>query len=59
MLIIGRAVAGLGASGLVNGAITIISSAVPRERRPRKLPLDPLVWTYSVMDLANLLLKQR
>ncbi|KAI0896269.1 putative MFS multidrug transporter [Annulohypoxylon nitens] len=34
MFIIGRAVAGLGSSGLQNGALTIISGAVPMEKRP-------------------------
>ncbi|EZF71166.1 hypothetical protein H105_06573 [Trichophyton soudanense CBS 452.61] len=34
MLIVGRAIAGFGASGIINGAITIISSCVPLERRP-------------------------
>ncbi|KUJ18477.1 MFS general substrate transporter [Mollisia scopiformis] len=34
MLIIGRAVAGLGAAGIINGAITIVSSCVPLEKRP-------------------------
>ncbi|KAL7928393.1 major facilitator superfamily domain-containing protein [Trichoderma chlorosporum] len=34
MLIVGRAVAGLGSSGLVNGALTIISMAAPIEKRP-------------------------
>ncbi|KAG0652220.1 Efflux pump mlcE [Hyphodiscus hymeniophilus] len=33
MLIIGRAVAGLGASGIQNGALTIISACVPLEKR--------------------------
>ena len=39
MLIVGRAVAGIGASGLNNGAVTIVSSAVPIQRRPGKLLL--------------------
>ncbi|KAK7706654.1 hypothetical protein SLS64_007485 [Diaporthe eres] len=34
MLIGGRAVAGLGASGLFNGALTIIAALVPLRRRP-------------------------
>lgn len=38
MLIIGRAVAGTGSSGLMNGALTIIAACVPLERRPRWLP---------------------
>jgi MFS family permease len=36
MLIIGRAVAGLGAAGIINGAITIVSSCAPLEKRPCK-----------------------
>lgn len=36
MLIISRAISGIGASGLINGAITIVSASVPLERRPRK-----------------------
>lgn len=40
MLIVGRAVAGLGSSGLSNGALTIIGAAVPLHIRPSKsLPL--------------------
>lgn len=34
MLIVGRAVAGIGAAGIINGALIIISSAVPMEKRP-------------------------
>lgn len=34
MFIAGRAIAGLGASGISNGAMTIISGAVPREKAP-------------------------
>ncbi|KAK8042411.1 MFS general substrate transporter, partial [Apiospora phragmitis] len=34
MLIIGRAVAGMGGSGIVNGAFTIIAGCVPMPRRP-------------------------
>lgn len=34
MLIVGRAVAGLGSAGIVNGALTIISSSTPKEKRP-------------------------
>lgn len=34
MLIIGRAVAGLGGSGISNGALTIITASVPLEKRP-------------------------
>ncbi|KAK3349576.1 major facilitator superfamily domain-containing protein [Lasiosphaeria hispida] len=34
MLIVGRAVAGIGASGLMNGALTIVTCIVPLHRRP-------------------------
>jgi MFS family permease len=34
MLIIGRAVAGLGGAGLLNGGLTIISASAPIEKRP-------------------------
>lgn len=36
MLIVGRAVAGLGASGLTNGALTIIGATAPMPKRPGK-----------------------
>ena len=34
MLVIGRAVAGMGSAGLTNGALTIIAASVPLEKRP-------------------------
>ncbi|KAL5344110.1 major facilitator superfamily domain-containing protein [Aspergillus crustosus] len=34
MLIVGRAVSGMGTSGMVNGALTIIAGAVPMHKRP-------------------------
>ncbi|KAF1944324.1 efflux pump protein [Clathrospora elynae] len=34
VLIVGRAIAGLGAAGIINGAVTILSGAVPREKSP-------------------------
>lgn len=34
MFILGRAVSGLGTSGLLNGALTIIAAAVPMQQRP-------------------------
>ncbi|KAL4803095.1 putative MFS transporter [Aspergillus unguis] len=34
MLIIGRAIAGLGSSGLMNGALTILSDCVPPHKQP-------------------------
>jgi MFS family permease len=37
MLIVGRAVAGLGAAGIIVGAITMIAGCAPLERRPALL----------------------
>jgi predicted MFS family arabinose efflux permease len=37
MLIIGRAVAGMGTSGILNGAFTIIAGCVPMAKRPSML----------------------
>jgi MFS family permease len=37
MLIVGRAIAGLGAAGIIVGAITIIAGCAPLERRPALL----------------------
>lgn len=37
MLIIGRAVAGMGSSGLINGALTIVAASVPLQKRPMYL----------------------
>ncbi|KAM7212832.1 MFS multidrug transporter [Rhypophila decipiens] len=37
MLIIGRAIAGMGTSGLQNGGITIISESLPLHRRPQMI----------------------
>ncbi|PYH87574.1 putative MFS transporter [Aspergillus ellipticus CBS 707.79] len=40
MLIVGRAVAGLGASGVMNGALTILSACVPPHRQPLVMGLN-------------------
>lgn len=40
MLIIGRTVAGLGGSGLGNGALNIITESIPLHKRPRKRSLS-------------------
>ncbi|KAI1386648.1 major facilitator superfamily domain-containing protein [Hypoxylon trugodes] len=40
MLIIGRAIAGAGASGLLSGSIIIISSCVPLHRRPTLIGIN-------------------
>ena len=34
MLIVGRAVAGMGGAGLMNGGITIMAACLPLEKRP-------------------------
>lgn len=34
MLIVGRAVAGMGGSGIQNGAFTIVAGSVPMPKRP-------------------------
>jgi MFS family permease len=39
MLIIGRAVAGMGGSGLMNGGLTIIAASAPIHKRPGNSPL--------------------
>jgi MFS family permease len=46
MLIVGRAVAGMGGSGLTNGALTIISASVPLKKRPALLGM--------IMSIAQL-----
>ena len=38
MLIVGRAIAGMGTSGIQNGAMTMIASSVPMEKRPGTYP---------------------
>lgn len=39
MLIIGRAIAGLGCSGLMNGCLTLIFGAITPEKRTRKFQI--------------------
>lgn len=47
MLIIGRAVAGLGGSGIQNGALTIIAACVPLHKRGGMThPNYPAINTY-------------
>lgn len=58
MLIVGRAVAGLGGAGIVNGAITIVSGCVPLEKRPGKLIKineGELNYLHSVIALIGLI----
>ncbi|RDW58821.1 hypothetical protein BP6252_13297 [Coleophoma cylindrospora] len=40
MLIVGRAIAGLGASGLMNGILTILAAIIPPHKLPRVLGLN-------------------
>jgi len=40
MLIVGRAIAGLGASGLMNGVLTILGAILPPHRLPRVMGLN-------------------
>jgi MFS family permease len=41
MLIIGRVIAGMGGSGLLNGGYGIIYASAPLEKQPRMVP-DPM-----------------
>lgn len=38
ILIVGRAVAGMGTAGILNGALIIIAQCVPMEKRPSTIP---------------------
>lgn len=40
MLIIGRAVQGIGGAGVWNGVFTIIAAAVPRDKKPSEYTLN-------------------
>lgn len=40
MLIVGRAIAGLSASGLMNGVLTILAAILPPHRLPRVMGLN-------------------
>lgn len=50
MLIVGRAVAGIGASGIQNGAVTMVSGMVPLEKRPAFIGM---VMGISQLGLAS------
>jgi len=57
MLIVGRAIAGVGAAGISSGAYTVLSAAVPLEKRPGKPShmnetLDSLV-THTDSDAGD------
>ncbi|MCJ1393792.1 hypothetical protein MMC18_006668 [Xylographa bjoerkii] len=42
MLIVGRAIAGIGGAGVINGAISIITAATPMHKRPGKGVFSPM-----------------
>ncbi|KAI1074868.1 MFS general substrate transporter [Whalleya microplaca] len=48
MFIVGRAVAGFGAAGVLQGALSIISQVVPLEKRPLYLGIVPSVFVIAV-----------
>ena len=50
MLIIGRSIAGIGAAGLVNGALTVLAAAVPIHKRPG----TPIHCSWDYMLTTNL-----
>ena len=50
MLIVGRAVAGMGAAGVANGALTIIAGCVPMRKRPA---LMGFVMGFSQLGLVG------
>lgn len=48
MFIVGRAIAGLGAAGLLQGALSIISQVVPLEKRPLYMGVVISVFVITV-----------
>ncbi|KAE8153599.1 major facilitator superfamily domain-containing protein [Aspergillus avenaceus] len=48
MLIVGRAVAGMGGSGILSGAFTIVSGCVPISRRPTLIGMVMGVWQIGL-----------
>lgn len=52
MLIAGRAIAGMGSSGLLNGAFTILAECVPMSKRPSGL-LQPSMKLISADSLDS------
>lgn len=53
-LIVGRAVAGLGGSGIMNGALTIVSASSPIDKQPRTC-LAPLMFCWLIGKLTSYL----
>jgi len=51
MLIVGRAIAGLGTSGMINGALTILSNSIPLHVRASKC-IHPLFRLNSLTLLS-------
>jgi MFS family permease len=43
MFIIGRAIAGIGGSGLLNGGFTVIATVSPTPKRPRLSMLSSII----------------
>jgi MFS family permease len=54
MLIVGRAIAGIGSSGILNGAFTIIAACVPLVKRPGTFHW--LVYNYSIVNIVPALI---
>jgi len=51
MLIVGRAIAGMGTSGILNGAFTIVAGCVPMAKRPGMF-LEPF-WDHSIIENSD------
>jgi predicted MFS family arabinose efflux permease len=47
MLIVGRAVAGMGTSGIMNGALNIIAGSVPMHKRPGIYQIEVYMGRHS------------
>jgi MFS family permease len=52
MLIVGRAVAGMGGAGITNGALTIIALCVPMQKRPSMSDPRPVYQSSWLMSAA-------
>jgi len=53
MFIIGRAIAGLGASGIFNGGLTIFVTVAPLEKRPSKLAPQKCMPFINIKSITN------
>jgi len=53
MLIVARSVAGLGASGLLNGGMTMISACLPKHKRPCMAPISLLTREASADNMDS------